>query len=299
MLVGERGAAGGDRGHHARLVEPDGIEVSLDEQRHRLAPDGFTGPVQGEERETLLVERRIGGVEVLRFALPLEKAPAEADDAAALSDRNHQTATKPVVQALALLARNPEAGLLGQARIDALQGVGLDQRIPEIGGVSEPPRPGRVLGDAPLAQVLARDLALGMLPEHALVERARLLVHLGQRRAAGRPAGFLRIRRSEVHAGLVGELLDRLAEAAAFHLHDELDRVAGDPAAEAMEHLLVRDDVEAGCLLAVDRAEPLPVVPALLQRHAPLHHRDQVHPVAQLLQLLVGDARQTVRPAYD
>jgi len=75
VLVRERGAAGGDGGHHARLVEPDRVEVSLDEQRHGFAPDGLAGPVQREEREALLVERRVGRVEVLRLALPLERRP--------------------------------------------------------------------------------------------------------------------------------------------------------------------------------------------------------------------------------
>ena len=34
---------------------------------------------------------------------------------------------------------------------------------------------------------------------------------------------------------------------------------------------------------------------ALLERHTPLHDRNQIHPVAQLLQFLVRDARQMSR----
>ena len=181
---------------------------------------------------------------------------------------------------MALLARNTQAGLLDEAEIHALERVRLDQRVPEVRGIPEPPCSGGILGDAALPQVLACDLAL---------------VHLAQRRPARRAPRFLRVRRGEIDARLVRQLLDCVAEAAPFHLHDELDRIAGDAAAEAVEHLLVRDDVEAGCLLAVERAEPLPVVAALLERHAPLHHRNQIHPVAQLLQFLVRDARQMSR----
>src|SRR5207302_4325727 len=120
-------------------------------------------------------------------------------------------------------------------------------------------------GDSALAEVCARDFTLRVLPEHALVEGAGLLVDLRQRGAAGRSARFLRIGGSQVDPCLDGERLDRLAEAASFDLHDELDRVTGDAAAEAVEHLLVGNDVEAGRLLAVERAQPLPVAPAFLQ----------------------------------
>src|SRR5207248_3560106 len=134
-----------------------------------------------------------------------------------------------------------------------------------------------------------------MLPKDPLVEGARFLVHLAERCAPCRAARLLRIGWSQVDAGLACELLDGVAEAPSFHLHHELDRVSRDAAAEAVEHLLVGDDIEAGGLLPVKGAEALPVAPALLQRHAPLHDGDQVHPVPQLLKLLVGNARQLSR----
>jgi len=132
-----------------------------------------------------------------------------------------------------------------------------------------------------------------VLPQDPLVEDAGLLVHLGQRRPAGAAARLLRVLRLEVDARLAGELLGGLAEALAVELHDELDRVPGRAAAEAVEDPLVRHHVEAGRLLAVERAQPLPVAARLLEADPALHHRDHVDAVPQLLQLLVADARHS------
>src|SRR5207249_1461888 len=90
-----------------------------------------------------------------------------------------------------LLARNTQAGFLDEAEIHALERVRPDQRVPEDRGISEPPCSRGIPGDAALPQVLARDLALRVLPEDALVEDARFLVHLAQRRPARRAPRFL------------------------------------------------------------------------------------------------------------
>src|SRR5947209_5005710 len=141
--------------------------------------------------------------------------------------------------------------------------------------------------------MVACDGAARMFPQDALVEDAGLLVDLGQRRPAGAAARLLGVLRLQVDPGLAGELLGCLAEALAVELHDEFDRVAGGAAAKAVEDPLVGDHVEAGRLLAVERAQPLPVAAGLLQRDPALHHRDHVHAVPQFLQLLVADARHS------
>src|SRR5437763_1459085 len=134
-------AAGGDRREHARLVQADGVEVSLDEDGHLIPPDGLARTVEREQRLPFLVERRIRRVEILRLALTLEEPAAEADDAAALADRNQQPAAEAIVEARALLARNAETRLLDEGRVDSLERMGLHQRIPEIRRVPQPPGP--------------------------------------------------------------------------------------------------------------------------------------------------------------
>src|SRR5205814_4277222 len=130
-------------------------------------------------------------------------------------------------------------------------------------------------------------------PQDSLVEDAGLFVHFGQRRAARAAFHLFRVGRLQVDSGLAGEVLVRLAEALAVELHDKFDGVARRAAAKAVEDLLVGDDVEAGRLLAMERAQPLPVAPRLLQPDPALHHRDDVDPVAQLLQLVVAQPSQS------
>src|SRR5712671_1510717 len=293
MLLGQRRAAGRDGRVYARLVKSDGIEVTFDEEHHALAPDGVPGFLEREEHAPLCVQRRIGGVEVLRLALPLEAPPAEPDDPSRFAKGDHQPATESVVQALLPLPWTAEPRFLHEPRVVLAAPEGFAQGVPQFRRVAETPRPGRLHRYAALLQMLAGDRAARVLPEDALVEDAGLLVHLGQRgppRAAARLLGILRL---EVDARLAGELLGRLAEALAVELHDELDRVAGGAAAEAVEDPFVGHHVEAGRLLAVERAEPLPVAAGLLQRHPALHDRDHVHAVPKLLQLVVADARHS------
>src|SRR5207302_778610 len=214
VFLRERRAAGRHRALHAGLVQPDGVEISLDEKRYALAADRLARLVQREEDAALRVQRRIRRVEILRVALSFEEPSAERDRPSGLADGNDQPAAEPVVETLLLLARHAQPRLLGILRL-------------------------------------------------------------------------------EIDAGLGGKLLGRLAEALPVELHDELDRVAGRAAPEAVEDLLVGHDVEAGRLLSVEWAEALPVPAGLLQPDAALHHRDDVDTVAQLLQLLVADSRQS------
>src|SRR6266849_1399226 len=293
VLLRQGGPAGRDRGLHACLVEPDGVEVAFHEQRHALAPDGVPRLVEREEHAALGVQRGIRRVEVLRLALALEQPPAEPDRPARLANGDRQPAPEAIVEALLLLARDAEPRFLYELRVHLAARHRFAQLVPLVRRVSQPPRLGGVHRDAALVQMVAGHPPARVLPQDPLVEDAGLFVHLGQRRPAGAAARLLRVLRLEVDARLAGELLGGLAEALAVELHDELDRVPGRAAAEAVEDPLVRDHVEAGRLLAVERAQPLPVAARLLEPDPALHHRDHVDAVPQLLQLLVADARHS------
>ena len=62
---------------------------------------------------------------------------------------------------------------------------------------------------------------------------------------------------AQFEAGPAGQPLDRLDEAEPVDLLHELDDVAALGAAEAVEQAAGRGDVERGCLLVVERAQPL------------------------------------------
>src|SRR5712692_8814507 len=293
VLLGQGGPAGRDRGLHACLVEPDGVEIAFHEQRHALAPDRVPRLVEREEHAALGLQRCIRRVEVLRLALALEQPPAEPDRPARLANGDRQPAPEAIVEALLLLARDAEPRFLYELRVHLAARHRFAQLVPLVRRVSQPPRLGGVHRDAALLQMVAGHPPARVLPQDPLVEDAGLFVHLGQRRPAGAAARLLRVLRLEVDARLAGELLGGLAEALAVELHDELDRVPGRAAAEAVEDPLVRHHVEAGRLLAVERAQPLPVAARLLEADPALHHRDHVDAVPQLLQLLVADARHS------
>ena len=85
VVVAERRAAGRDRGHHARQVARHHVGVALDHHGLRGARDVAAGEVDAVEHLALLVDRRLGSVEVLRLDPVVVEDPsgAEADGVAA------------------------------------------------------------------------------------------------------------------------------------------------------------------------------------------------------------------------
>ena len=101
VVVAERGAAGRHRGLHAGQVAGHHVGVALDDHGLRRARHLATGEVDAVEHLALLVDRGLGGVEVLRLdPVVVEDPPrAEADGVAAgLADRPQQPAAEPVVR---------------------------------------------------------------------------------------------------------------------------------------------------------------------------------------------------------
>ena len=66
VVAAERRAAGGDRGVDAGQVAGHHVGVALDDDRALLLGDLALGQVEAVEHLALLVDRRLGGVEVLR-----------------------------------------------------------------------------------------------------------------------------------------------------------------------------------------------------------------------------------------
>ena len=102
--------------------------------------------------------------------------------------------------------------------------------------------------------------------------------------------GRRRRRLGHLQPGLRGELLHRFHEAGALALHDETDRIAVRAAAEAMVVIVV--NVEARCLLAVERTAALPLSAGARQAHAPADHPRQRGARAQLVKKNGGKRHQ-------
>src|SRR6266540_3963989 len=266
VLGPERRTAARHGGRHVRQVAGHHVGVALHHHGPALLGDLPLGALDAVQHGGLLVDRALGGVEVLRTVVVVEESPrAEADHLAAqLPDRPQQAPPEPVDQ----VAR---ARLLGQPSGDQLLGgvaprpQVLGEGVPRVGCeaalVALRDRP----VEPPLVQEVPRDPRLG--PAQLLLEvRRRVPV----RRQQPLPQPGLAVRRTAARgvfvpqrdAGLGGEPLDRLREAEVLHVHHEADRVPAIRAAMAEVDVPGGGDVEARRLLVVERAQALEVVDA-------------------------------------
>ncbi|CAM5434678.1 hypothetical protein RLIN73S_01362 [Rhodanobacter lindaniclasticus] len=277
------------RGHGDRqpgLVQGDHVHVALD---HHDAGEVCVGLLHLPQREQLaaLVEQRgLRRVQILRRLLRTQDPSAKRDHPAApIEDREHQSFAEAVI-GVAALAGGDHAGLAQQLHPSRAVAQRLDHAV--------------VAGRRP-AEAEARDgvgvqAALGAIRLRVRVARQLLLVPAGagveQRVQVGLVLARRRLaaaltRHGEAHR--LRQLLHRVGELQPVVVHQELDRAAVHAAAEAVEELLGRADVERGRALVVERAAGGPLAPGLLQRHPPLDHVDDVDAGKQFIDEAVGD----------
>ena len=137
VLGAERRAAGGDGGGDAGEVAGHDVGVALDDDGLVPLGDVALGPLDAVEHGALLVQRRLGGVEVLRARVVVhELAGAEADDVAGeVADRPDQPAVEAVDQRAARgLLGQPAGDQLGLGEAVAAQVPG--ERVPAARGVA-------------------------------------------------------------------------------------------------------------------------------------------------------------------
>src|SRR4051794_21579959 len=258
MLLTERGAARGDRGGDAGEVAGHHVGVALDHDGLRGPADVVAGEVESVEDPALLVERGLGGVEVLRLdAVVVEDPPGAEPDGLArgVADRPEQPAAEPVV--VAALALCHEAGrnelgvgelLLAQVLVESLSVTRGEAEAEVLGGV---------LVEAAFVEELPRGDSVGAV-EALGVERGRQPVRLDQpaTRSAVTARPVIALDAPELDAGAVGEVLDRLRERETVVLHHEGDDVATLAAPEA--HVTAAwTDVKGRRLLVVKGTQAL------------------------------------------
>ena len=117
------------------------------------------------------------------------------------------------------------------------------------------------------------------------------LVHLEERLALGRVGALLvaLLHFGKRHPEALREQLHRIGESGLLVQLEELEDVAADVAAKAMEKTLVAVDVKRRRLLAVERTESLVGRAGLLQRHVVLNHDDDVGLVLQVVDELLRE----------
>lgn len=260
MVAAERGAAGGDGGGDPGEVAGHHVGVALDDDGSAGLRDVLLGQVDAVQHLGLLVDRGLGGVEVLRAVVVVAQfAGAEADDVArGVADRPHQPAAEAVDGAAPAVLGDAGGDQLLVAEALAAQKAG--EVVPAGRAVADAEVGGGGTVEAALGEELAADLGLGAV-QLLDVELGGRLVCLDQpdplTALVGGVVPALLVPQGD--AGLGGEPLDHLGELEVVDLHHEGDRVAALLAPEAVEETLARTDLEGGGLLVVEGAQALEV----------------------------------------
>ncbi len=220
----------------------------------------------------------LGGVDVLRPLVGAHRAAAEAEGAAAaVADREHD----PRAEAVVLAAAPPTLHQTDPAQLLDLEAGPLAPQqhlVPGARRVADPEGAQHLLAEPALGQVFARLAGLVGLPEVGRVEGGGAVEQLPEAAsllALGLGPRVLLLA-LELDPVAVGEQLDRLGEAEPLLLLDELDRVAADPAAEAVVELFLGVDRERGRALLVEGAEPDPARALAAQVGVGRDHLDDV-----------------------
>ena len=259
VVRAERGAARGHRRPDAGQVGRHHVRVALDEHQLALLGDRPLGQVDAVEHLRLLVERRLGGVEVLGpGVVVVQLARAEADGRAGhVPDGPEQAAAEPVVQAALPLGHQT-----GGAQLlvpEPLLPQVVQQMRPPLRGVSEAELRRVLLCESPLGEEVAGGLRLGRA-EGTTEELVRHLVRLEQTTTAPR----LRLVRAgaavlvvQLHPHPGRQSLHGLHERGVFKFHEEADDVPVRAASEAVIGAHAGAHVERRRPLVVERAQPL------------------------------------------
>ncbi len=284
VVLRQRRAQHRQRLLHALLVGHDDVRVAL--QQHGRAARAYAGPClrEAEEAAPLAEERRLRAVQVLGLILVAERPGAEADDAAGrVADREHQAVAEPVVAARRVLPAYGQPGAGHHLRADVALGGQVQDVVPAVRRVAQPPFLDGLLVDAAAGQVVARPRARLALEQALLVVVAGQLVESAQPAglvAAGSGFGLVSV---QVDAGVRGQLSEGLAEAQALHLLKERENIAPLFASEAVVEPLFGVDREGGGLFFVERAASPVVLPLARQLAVPADYPQKIHAAKYLL----------------
>ncbi len=273
MVVAEGGAAGGDGGGDPGEVAGHDVGVALDDDGAAGLGDVLLGQVDAVQHLGLLVDRGLGGVQVLGAVVVVAQlAGTEADDVArGVADRPHEPAAEAVDGAAPPVLGEAGGDQFLVAEPLAAQVAG--EVVPAGRAVADPEVGGGVLVEAALGEERPADLGLGAL-QGTDVELGGGLVGLDQPDAfaalVGGVVAALLVAQGDARLG--GEALDRLREGEVVDLHHEGDRVAALLAAEAVEQALGGADLEGGGLLVVEGAEALEIAAARVAQLEVLGH---------------------------
>ncbi len=283
VLARERGAAGGDRVHHARLVQRDDVHVAFHHEHAVLGGDGLAREVHPVEQPALVVERRVARIEVLGL-LVAQRAAGEAHHVPRVVVEREDYAPAHHVHRLAAPPLNAEV----EVQQVLLARIALQQRLGQpVGLGGRHPQPeladGGIRQAAPV-QVFQRALPVGGVGQLlAVVVRHRL--HNALEHFAARELHLLVLAAvlREVHVVAARQQLHHFAHLQVLHFGDELEDVAAGLAAEAVPQARLHVHAERRVLLLVEGAGCEVAVALLLQADVFAEQRVVIHPCGQFV----------------
>ncbi len=276
LPLGERRARRGHDVLHTALVHRDDVGVALDEEAASLPDDGVLGQVEAVELVALVVDGRLGRVDVFRHLLARRHdAASEGHHLARHRVHGEDDAAVVAVEQAAVVRLEAEAGLHEVFPAEPFLRGGARQGVAGGQGEAELELADDVVAEAPLAEVgHAHGLPFGMAREHVGEIVARPLVE-------DEEALALRLRPLLLGGELLLLHLYAVAAAQPFQclgighllvLHDEMHDVAALAAAETLAELLRGRHDEARRALVVERAQPLVVHARLAEGDELAHH---------------------------
>ena len=285
LIFGQRGPQGGDGIRQSGLGQRDHVCIALgDDDRAGLARC-LARHGEVVQAAPLVEERRLGGVEIFRLAVP-QDTPAKRDHpAAAVIDRKDHPVEEIVPRVAPAFRQFDEPGLDQLILAHAARLHRLQQTPAPVRRVAEAKPADRLVGEPAPAQIVIGRLA-ARLRKMFLVPATDLLDDVIQGRADFRAFALLGRGLRHLQAGQACEPLDRLGEAQPVGLHHEGDDVAMLAAAEAMIEGLVVVHRKRRRLFIVERAQA-GELPALADKaHLLAHDLRHRKPRAQLIEKL-------------
>src|SRR3989344_1065606 len=292
LRLGQRGAERRDGVADPRLGEREDVHIAFDDDDPVRLPRGGGRLVEIVERAALVEQRRVGRIEIFGLAIAQYAAAERDHPPARVADRDHQAPAEPIVGVL-VVDRNQHA------RFDEHRGreflERFFQRAAAVGGEAETEGLARCVRNATLLEIFARRGAVAaaeLLDEpvggalHDVAQARRLLGLFRGARVGG----------GDLHAGLAGEVLDRVHERQPALVGHPADSIAVGRATEAVVEALFVVDREAGRLFVMERTARLILAAGACDLHRAADEGRQGDARAELAEPLRGERVLTPPP---
>ena len=267
----ERGARRGHDILNAALVHGNHVGVAFDEVAAIVLDDGSLGKVKAIEFVALVVDTRLGRIDVFgQFLVAGENTSTECHHLARNGMDGEDDAAMIAVEEATVVCLVAEARLFEKLGAVAL-GDGCAGHSIAVGeAIAKLELADNVVAKTALAEIgFTHGHAIYMVVKQVDEIVARPFVEHKQALALGGLRFLLvgELALLDFNTILLGQPFESLGIAHLLVLHDEMDHVAALAAGEALAQLLGRRNHETGSLLVVERAQTLIVDTGLAQGH--------------------------------